>query len=71
MMQIPSKTKASKRSAYDVYAMYRDHLRDMLDSDAQLRALNATSVNPKYIAGLWDAVTLMSEAANEEADRDS
>jgi hypothetical protein len=51
--------------------MYRDHLRDMLDSDAQLRALNATSVDPKHIAGLWDALSVMSDAANEEADCDS
>jgi hypothetical protein len=51
--------------------MYRDHLRDMLDGDAQLRALNATSVDPKHLAGLWDAMSVMSEAANEEADRDN
>jgi hypothetical protein len=63
--------RARQRPAYESYAMYRDHLRDMLDSDAQLRALNATSVNPKHLAGLWDALSVMSDAANEEAERDS
>jgi hypothetical protein len=53
--------------------MYRDHLREMLDGDAAIRRLNGNRpcVDPKHLAGLWDAVSVMSEAANEEANRDS
>jgi hypothetical protein len=63
--------RARQRPAYESYAMYRDHLRDMLDGDAAIRRLNGNRpcVDPKHLAGLWDAMSVMSEAANEEADQ--